>query len=166
MEAYFHLSTVLHDLAALAESERYGERAVLLSEADADARAAQTAPYFEHLAELKLDLGKRAESLNLTLRARALRETVLASALGFTSERQRLMLLSGKVRPHLLATLGAAEPLAESVLRTKGLVLDSLLEDGLLARASGDPEAMSLLTEIRERRRGSADFSSAVVRTD
>jgi CHAT domain-containing protein/tetratricopeptide (TPR) repeat protein len=161
MEAYHHLSRVLHDLGDLAEAERHGETAVLLSETEADARAAQSAAYFEHLAELKLDLGKAAEALRHALRARSLRETVFGEALGFTSERQRLDLLARSMRPHLLATLGAARPIAESVLRTKGMVLDSLLEEALLARSSDDAEALSLVNQIGERRSGEAALSSA-----
>jgi CHAT domain-containing protein len=161
MDAYHHLARVLHDLGDLAEAERHGETAVRLSEAEADVRAAQSAPYCEHLAELKLDLGKAAEALPHALRARALRETVFGEALGFTSERQRLDLFAGSMRPHLLATLGAARPIAEYVFRTKGAVLDSLIEEAWYARSSDDLEALSLVNQIGERRSNEAALSPA-----
>jgi CHAT domain-containing protein/tetratricopeptide (TPR) repeat protein len=162
MEAYHHLSTVLHDLGDLAAAERHGETAVRLSETEAETRASQSAAYFEHLAELKVELGKAGEALPYALSARRLREKVFAEALAFTSERQRLDLLARRMRPHLLATLGAARPIAESMFRTKGVVLDSLLEEALFARSSDDSEALSLISRIGQRRSSEAALMSAI----
>jgi CHAT domain-containing protein len=49
------------------------------------------------------------------------------------------------------ATLGAAGPLAQVVLRRKGLVLDSLVEDRLTALASHDPQVRSLFARLQTR---------------
>ncbi len=70
-------------------------------------------------------------------------ERVLANLLSFTSERQRLSFLSEWTpsdRYNLWANTGAVRPLARAVLRTKGLVLDTIAEDRRLAEASGDTE--------------------------
>ena len=44
---------------------------------------------------------------------------------------------------------GSAPELAEIVLRQKGVVLDSLLEDRLVAEASGDPKQRVIVDELR-----------------
>src|SRR5207302_10704033 len=49
----------------------------------------------------------------------------------------------------LAATLGTAPELAETVLRQKGVVLDSLLEDRLVAEASGDPKQREIIEKLR-----------------
>lgn len=46
-------------------------------------------------------------------------------------------------------TLGNAPELAEIVLRQKGIVLDSLLEDRLVAEASGDPKQREIIEQLR-----------------
>ncbi|MCL4181427.1 MAG: CHAT domain-containing protein [Verrucomicrobia bacterium] len=164
MEAHHHLSRVWHDLGQLAAAEEHAQVAVRLSELETEAQASSSAAYFEHLAEVNLELGKEVEALEYAQRGRVMREKLLASALSFTSERQRLDLLSGKVRPHFLATLGVANPLAEAVLRTKGLVVDSLVEDALLARLSGDTAVIGLLEQLQECQGRKADLWSAASR--
>ena len=75
----------------------------------------------------------------------------MANGLSFTTERQRL----GFVREWFLAdrydvwaTLGAARPLARAIVRTKGIVLDSLLEDRLVAEASANSEVRQLASQL------------------
>jgi CHAT domain-containing protein len=161
MEANHHLSRLLHGLGRQTDAERYAEDAVRLCEQEATMRASSSAQYYEHLAELKLDLGKPDQALHFAQQGRALREQVLAAALSFTSERQRLELMAGTVRPQFLATLGAATPLAEGLLRTKGLVVDSLVEDAVLARFSGDPQTVELLQRLEACRQRRADLWSS-----
>jgi len=150
-DSLFHLSTVLHRLGSLEEAEAIQERAVRSLEEGA--RASLAAPQYRHLAQLKLDLGNQADALHHALRERRLWEELVASAFSVTSERQRLALISDGSCPDLLATLGAAVPLAEAILRTKGIVLDSLLEDCQYARIGGEDQAAAILRRLEECRR-------------
>lgn len=67
--------------------------------------------------------------------------------LTFTSERDRLAFHARERPLDLPATLGDDALLARAVLHFKGLVLDSLLEDQQLARASADPAVAALLRD-------------------
>lgn len=69
--------------------------------------------------------------------------------LTYTSEADRLALLAHERPFDLPGTLGDPAILARASLRLKGLVLDSLLEDQALARASADPATARLLTDYR-----------------
>jgi CHAT domain-containing protein len=78
-------------------------------------------------------------------------EKSLANILSFTSERQRLLFERRSFSDasyHLWATVGAARPLASAVVRTKGIVLDSLLEDRLVAEASTNSQVRQLSTQL------------------
>lgn len=67
----------------------------------------------------------------------------------FTSEVERLAFLTEEQPFDLPGTLGDAPLLARTTLRLKGLVLDSLLEDQALARATADPAITELLNRYR-----------------
>jgi CHAT domain-containing protein/tetratricopeptide (TPR) repeat protein len=79
-------------------------------------------------------------------------ERLFAATLGFTSEPQRLALLRGYAPLDLPASAGDAPTIARAVLRTKGLVLDSLLEDEQQARRQADPATDALLGRLRRAR--------------
>lgn len=87
-------------------------------------------------------------------------ERLFAGSLGFTSESQRLALLRGFAPFDLPASAGAAGPIARSVLRSKGLVLDSLLEDEAMARDGTDAETAALLEQLRRVRSGAMRSST------
>lgn len=98
-------------------------------------------------------LGHDALALELCLAARAIRDHDLAGILSFASESQRLAYLSSGVGPFShLATLGAAEPLADTVIRLKGIVLDSLLEDQRLSASATDPESLEATRALADAR--------------
>jgi CHAT domain-containing protein len=73
----------------------------------------------------------------------------LSVILSFTSEQQRLAYEKISKPYDLAGTVGSAPELAEIVLRQKGVVLDSLLEDRLVADASGDPKQRENIEELR-----------------
>jgi CHAT domain-containing protein/tetratricopeptide (TPR) repeat protein len=76
-------------------------------------------------------------------------EKRLADILSFSSEQQRLAFQKTTNPYTLAATLGDAEELAQTVLRQKGVVLDSLLEDRLVALASADPKQREIVERLR-----------------
>ncbi len=90
-------------------------------------------------------------------------ERLFANTLGFTAESQRLALLRGFAPCDLPASAGDADILARAVLRSKGLVLDSLLEDENLARRQGDPETAALVGQLRRARAGAVNTSAAAL---
>ncbi len=76
-------------------------------------------------------------------------EKILSNILSFTSEQQRLAFQKETNPYDLPGTLGNAPELAETVLRQKGVVLDSLLEDRLVAEASGDAKQREIIEQLR-----------------
>ena len=108
-----------------------------------------TATSLKRLAFLNLDLGKADGALELAVRAKKSQETQLGNILSFTSEQQRLA-FQEKTNPFgLVATLGSAPDIAQAILHDKGVVLDSLLEDRLVAEASNDQKQREVIDQIR-----------------
>ncbi|MDF1825730.1 MAG: CHAT domain-containing protein [Verrucomicrobiales bacterium] len=77
----------------------------------------------------------------------------LSDVLSFADESQRLSYRSSIDPWSLYATLGLPNDLYETVLRTKGIVLESILEDRGLARKASDSELAQDLLELEELRR-------------
>jgi CHAT domain-containing protein/Tfp pilus assembly protein PilF len=107
-----------------------------------------TASSLNDLALLYIGTGNRKEALRLAEQARHVQEKNLSDILSFTSEQQRLVFQKTTDPYTLHATLGDAPELAEVVLRRKGVVLDSLLEDRLVAEASGDPKQRASVDDL------------------
>ena len=97
----------------------------------------ETATSLDNLARLELDLGRIDQATALARQASAIELTILAKLFSFTSEEQRLAYLDifdpYSLFPFLKGTDG---DLAAAVLRYKGVVLDSIVEDRLLAETS------------------------------
>jgi len=109
----------------------------------------QTAATLNSLGFLDVAIGDLQGALRVAAQARRIREKNLSDILSFTSEQQRLA-FQGEADPYdLLATIADPSDLAEAVLRQKGIVLDSLLEDRLVAEASGDPKQREIVSELR-----------------
>jgi len=77
----------------------------------------------------------------------------LEDVLSFADEAQRLAYRSSIDPWSLFATLKQAEELYEAVLRSKGIVLESILEDRGLASKASDPELAEDLVELESLRR-------------
>src|SRR6266496_1668817 len=92
-----------------------------------------TAESHDDLALLYAVMGNPKEALRLAAQARRVQKKNLSDILSFTSEQQRLAFQKTTKPYDLPGTLGNAPELAETVLRQKGVVLDSLLEDRLVA---------------------------------
>jgi CHAT domain-containing protein/Tfp pilus assembly protein PilF len=107
-----------------------------------------------NVVRLRAILGEPGDALRAADVLQDAEEATLANLLSFTSERQRLLFQHGRNFPmrrySLWADLGAAKPLARAILRTKGLVLDSLLEDRVVAESSDDPEVRELVNQLAE----------------
>lgn len=108
---------------------------------------------YTNLAQSLLDSGRREEAAAAALRARDSNLHVLSNVLAFAPEQQRLAYHAGSSPYLLLAALGLDRELILTMLRHKGVVLDSILEDhALAAAAEGTPEQALLeqLTIVRQ----------------
>src|SRR6185503_18903025 len=125
-----------------------------------------TTSSLRQLARLRIAERQPEVALRLAEQIQDAEEKHLADVLSFTSERQRLIFLGHWFladRYALWATLGAARPLARAVLRTKGIVLDSLLEDRVVAEASANPEIHQLSSQLAKAKQRLSQLSPAIV---
>jgi tetratricopeptide (TPR) repeat protein len=101
-----------------------------------------------NLATLYFDLQKTNESLEFADKAEQVRLGMLDNILSFTSEQERLN-YETQIDPYILfASLNDAPRVALAILRHKGVVLDSLLEDRIVAEASQNPEDRALIEQL------------------
>ena len=131
------------------KAEPLYQRALKIDEKALGPEHPDTAKSLSNLAELYREMGNVKEAMRLAAQARRAQEKHLSNMLSFTSEQQRLAFQKTTNPYSLAATLGSAPELAEIVLRQKGVVLDSLLEDRLVAEASKDPRQQKSVTELR-----------------
>ena len=108
-----------------------------------------TATSLQNLALLEFDLGRIDEATTLARQTSAAESTILSNIFSFTSEQQRLAYL-GIFHPYTLFPFlkGTEFDLAAAVLRYKGVVLDSIVEDRLLAEASQGSEDQKLVEQL------------------
>ncbi len=102
------------------------------------------------LAFLEIELRQPGEATRLAHDVADAQRAVLQGVFTFAPERQRRQ-FERTIEPcDLPAALADADLLAETVLRTKGIVLDSLLEDEAVSRAERDPEVRDMMDQRRE----------------
>ena len=108
-----------------------------------------TALSLDNLALLEFGLGRIDEATALARQASAAELTILSKVFSFTSEQQRLAYLD-IFHPYSLFPFlkGTEADLANAVLRYKGVVLDSIVEDRLLAEASQGTEDQKLVEQL------------------
>jgi hypothetical protein len=95
------------------------------------------------------ELGRIDEATALARQTSAAQLTILSKIFSFTSEQQRLAYLD-IFRPYILFPFlkGTEADLAAAILRYKGVVLDSIIEDRLLAEASQGSEDQKLVEQL------------------
>ena len=150
------LATSLNNLAGayssicdFAQAEPLYRKALAITEKAFGPDSPQTAGSVQNLAFLELDLGHAAEALRLSWRAEEASEKTLANILSFSSEQQRMRFQSTQ-HPYMLPpTLGDAPLIARTLLRWKGVVLDSILEDRAVARRAGEKGFGDLLEAVK-----------------
>ena len=97
----------------------------------------------------QLELGHRDKAIDLIRKYSEASEALLANVLIFTTEEERLEFTRAQDPFSLLVSASLAEDLANAVLRWKGIVLDSLLEDTLVASQESDPAIKALAAELK-----------------
>ena len=148
-KALNNLAVLYHSMGDYAKAEPLFQRALKIDEKALGPDHPDTATALNNLALLKIDLGEAKDAIPLATRARQAEEKYLSNILSFTSEQQRLAFQKTTDPYTLFATLGSAAELAQTVLRQKGVVLDSLLEDRLVAEASADPKQREIIAQLR-----------------
>jgi CHAT domain-containing protein/Tfp pilus assembly protein PilF len=143
------LAMLYHSLGDYAKAEPLYQRALKINEKALGPDRPDTATTLGNLAVLKIDLRDARDALHLATRARQAEEKYLSNILSFTSEQQRLTFQKTTNPYTVFATLGSAPELAQTILREKGVVLDSLLEDRLVAEASTDPKQREIIAQLR-----------------
>lgn len=147
------LATVLNNLAGMeaqsgdvAGALRDVQEALAITTAVEGPDTPDAAVAWRNLAMLEVAAGRRTDALDAERRHQAVEDRLLSSMLSYTSEGERLAWQTA-MRPYdVLASLGAAADLCRAVLRRKAVVLDSLLEDRLIAAATRQPA----VAELRE----------------
>ena len=132
-----NLATLYRDMGKYAKAEPLYREALRICRKILGPEHPDTAIMLGNLALLDLDLGRIDEATALARQLSAAELTILAKILSFTSEQQRLAYLDIFYPYSLFPFLkGTEADLAVAVLRYKGVVLDSIVEDRLLAEAS------------------------------
>jgi CHAT domain-containing protein/Tfp pilus assembly protein PilF len=148
------LSRVYESRGEYARARSFCERAYTIRESRFGPAHPRTLPFLQELARLEGSRGNPEWALTRADEIQSAEEALLANALSFTCGRQRVDLKANffflRNRYSLWADLNAPEPLARAILRTKGLALDSSLEDRRIAEASDDPHLRDLVARLRE----------------
>jgi tetratricopeptide (TPR) repeat protein len=132
-----------------AKAEPLYQRALKIRQKSLGPEHPDTAASLHDIALFYIAVGDPEEGLRFAVRARHAQERNLSIILSFTAEQQRLAFQKATNPYTLPATLGNAPELAEAVLRQKAVVLDSLLEDRLIAEASSDPKQREITEQLR-----------------
>ena len=108
-----------------------------------------TAASFENLAFTNFELGRTEKTKSFALLSAKAHLASLSNVLSFASEQERLAYLD-KIQPYALFAIleGTEADMAATVLRYKGVVLDSIVEDRLLAEANQAGELKNLVTQL------------------
>jgi len=102
------------------------------------------------LAFLQLELRQPADATRLAHDVADAQCAVLNGVFTFAPEQQRMSFERTLSPCDVPAALADPDLLAECILRTKGVVLDSLLEDEAVTRAARDPDVRDMLARRRQ----------------
>jgi tetratricopeptide (TPR) repeat protein/CHAT domain-containing protein len=124
-----------------AKAEPFFREAIQIYQKALGSEHPDTVRMIENLAALELDFGHDGEATTLSRQAAVAELKILSRMFSFTSEQQRLAYIA-TFRPYQLFPVlpGCQADLALALLRYKGVVLDSVIEDRLLAKASTNSE--------------------------
>jgi tetratricopeptide (TPR) repeat protein len=144
-----NLAELYEDMGEYAKAEPLYQEALRIRLKVLGSEHPDTAISISALALLKFDLGRIDEATVLARQASAAELKILSKILSFTSEQQRLAFLD-IFDPYSLFPIlkGTETDLAIAVLRYKGVVLDSIVKDRLLAEASQGSEDQKLVEQV------------------
>ncbi len=157
-----NLASIYSKMGKFTEAEPLKQRAMAIDEKTLGYNHPNTAGCLADLATIEFDLQKTNEALRYADQAEQARLNMLDNILSFTSEQQRLD-YEVKTDPFVMfASLGDAPRMAQAILRRKGVVLDSLLEDQLVAQASTNLDDRTLIEQLGPAKRQLAQLLMSV----
>jgi CHAT domain-containing protein len=142
------LGNLYDQIGDYAKAEPLYQRALNISENVLGADHPDTEKNLENLGLLFIDLGEATQATAMAEQAERARLSGLANVFSFTSERERLEYETKSTPYSLFASLSDAPQLTLAILRHKGVVLDSILEDRRIAEAGQNPEDRALIDQI------------------
>ena len=145
----YNLGSLYQSMGEYAKAEPLDREALRVFQKVLGPEHPYSAESLDNLALLEFDLGRIDEAAALARQASAAELTFLSKIFSFTSEQQRLAYLNIFHPYNLFPFLkGTETDLAAAVLRYKGVVLDSIVEDRLLAEASQGTEDQKLVEQL------------------
>ena len=145
----YNLGSLYQSMGEYAKAEPLEREALRILQKVLGPEHPDTAESLDNLALLEFDLDRIDEATALARQASAAELTFLSKIFSFTSEQQRLEYLNLFHPYSFFAFLkGTEADLAASVLRYKGVVLDSIVEDRLLAEATQGSEDQKLVEQL------------------
>ena len=144
-----NLAVLYDDMEEHAKAEPLLREALQIQQKIVGMEHPDTSKTLNNLALLCFQVGRVDEAVVLARQASVADLAILSKIFSFTSEQQRLAYL-GIFHPYSLFPFlrGTEGDLATAVLRYKGVVLDSIVEDRLLAEASQAGEDQKLLEQL------------------
>ena len=144
-----NLGGLYEDMGEYAKAEPLYQEALQIRQKVLGPEHPDTAQSLDNLAVLEFDLGRIDEAVAFARQASAAELTILSKIFSFTSEEQRLAYLD-IFHPYSLFPFlkGTETDLTAAVLRYKGIVLDSIVEDRLLAEASRGSQDQKLVEHL------------------
>ncbi|HEV3065018.1 MAG TPA: CHAT domain-containing tetratricopeptide repeat protein [Chthoniobacterales bacterium] len=138
-----NLGGLYEDMDEYAKAEPLYQEALQIRQKVLGPEHPDTAQSLDNLAVLEFDLGRIDQAAAFARQASAAELTILSKIFSFTSEEQRLAYLD-IFHPYSLFPFlkGTETDLAAAVLRYKGVVLDSIVEDRLLAEARSQDQKL------------------------
>jgi CHAT domain-containing protein/Tfp pilus assembly protein PilF len=138
-----------HAQGRLAEALPFYQQALKIDEEALGHEHPETQAIATDLAYLSIEMKQPGQATDLARQVAEAQQDALNGVFTFTQERQRMDFAKTMEPCDLPAALGDADLLAQVVLRTKGVVLDSLLEDEATTRAARDPDVRELMEKQR-----------------
>jgi CHAT domain-containing protein/Tfp pilus assembly protein PilF len=138
-----------HAQGKLTEALPYYQQALKIDDEALGENHPDTLAIANDLAFLQIELRQPDEATKLARDVAEAQQNVLNGVFTFAAEHQRMEFERTLSSWDLPAALADADLLAEMVLRTKGVVLDSLLEDEAVTRAERDPDVREMLEKQR-----------------
>jgi CHAT domain-containing protein len=144
-----NLAALYEDMGEYAKAELLYRQSLRILQKVFGPEHPNTVAIIDNLSILEFDLGRVDEATALARQASAAALTLVSKIFSFTSEQQRLAYLE-IFNPYSRFSFlkGTEADLAATVLRFKGVVLDSIVEDRLLAQASQSGEDRNLVEQI------------------
>ncbi|MDX2225674.1 MAG: CHAT domain-containing tetratricopeptide repeat protein [Verrucomicrobiae bacterium] len=147
--SYYTLGRLAHRQGRFAEAAGLYNQALQIQMSALGPTHSDTIHTLENLAFLALDQGNRGVALKINDQLWDIRRHQIEKTFSFAPEKQRLSFSRTLNALDLPGTLGDPGRIAATALRTKGVVLDSVLEERRILEGLDDAPARNALQELK-----------------